>query len=104
MTEADETILALHQKIGALEKQVSLMQVHRDDGELNACSLSVAQLIEDQFAMHHVGGRAQRLAKCQIIVREAFREMLIGERDWRAWRAWKQSFAPHIEEPEGQEP
>ncbi len=102
MTDTDETITALYQQIGALEKKVRLMQVGRDDGDLNACALSVARLIEDQFAMHHPGGQPQRLAKCQIIVREAVREILTGERDWRAWRSWEQSFKPHVEVPDGE--
>ena len=97
LTDADETIMALHQQISDLEKKVRLMQVGREDGSLDSCSLSVAELIEDQFAKHHPGGRGQRLAKCQVIVREAFREMLVGERKFDAWREWKQSFAPTIE-------
>lgn len=82
----------LHKRIGALETQVEKMTVRLSDGGLNVLSLRVAHLVEDQFAQHHPGGRTQRLAKIQVIIREALREIATGEKQWDAWQPG--SFGP----------
>lgn len=84
----------LHQRIDALERQVENMTVRLSDGGLNALSLRVAHLVEDQFAQHHPGGRTQRLAKIQIIIREALREIATGEKRWDAWQPGRLGSAP----------
>jgi hypothetical protein len=37
----------------------------------DSIALDTARKIEDLFAQHHPGGRGQRLAKIQVLVREA---------------------------------
>lgn len=74
------------QRIGELEQKVKVMTVSRTEGGMDTASLHVARLVEDEYAKHHDGGRTQRLAKTQVIIREAMREMLTGERAWNAWR------------------
>lgn len=75
----------LHQRINAAERRVENMQVRLSDSGLDTLSLRCAELVEDQFAQHHRGGRTQRLAKVQLIIREALREIATGERAWDAW-------------------
>lgn len=82
----EEDVSNYIQRIGELERKVTVMTVSRTDTGMNAAALRVAQLVEDEYAKHHDGGRSQRLAKTQIIIREAMREMLIGEPAWNAWR------------------
>lgn len=82
-----ETISNYIQRIGELEQKVKAMTVNRTDAGMNAAALRVAQLVEDEYAKHHDGGRIMRLAKTMVEIREAMREMLVGERKWDAWRA-----------------
>ena len=94
--EEGEERANLYQRINALESLVSKMTKHRTNGGLNQLSLSAAYLVEDQFAGGH-DSRSQRLAKVQIIIREAIRETLTGERKWDAWRPDTSRFAPYVE-------
>lgn len=91
-----EHLSNLYQRINALEGQVSKMTLPRSEGGLNELSLRVATLIEDVLIQSHES-RSQRLAKMQIIVREAIREALIGERKWNAWTPHVQAFSPQPE-------
>ncbi len=81
----EETVSNYIQRIGELERQVRIMTVAQTDVGMNTAALKVAHLVEDEYAKHHDGGRSQRLAKTQVIIREAMREMLTGERAWDAW-------------------
>lgn len=72
----------LHQRIAELENQAARMTKAHTDGGLNSIALDVAILIEDLFAQHHDGGRTQRLARMQIIIREAMRANLTGRVSW----------------------
>ncbi len=80
------TITNLQQEVARLDRIVGIMLKHRTDDGLNTLALRVATLIEDEYAKGHRGGRVQRLAKTQVIAREAIREALVGERRWDAWR------------------
>lgn len=75
----------VRQRLNDAERRIEKMTVPLTETGLNDLSLSVAKLIEDEFVKPHVGGRAQRLAKVQIIVREALREAVSGERAWDSW-------------------
>jgi hypothetical protein len=88
------------QRIESLEARVEKLLVPLSEGGLNTLSLSVARLVDDEFAKHHEGGRTQRLAKIQVIVREAIREATTGERAWDAWSPG--SPAPAPSEPAGE--
>jgi len=96
MEDFSEERANLHQRIGELEIRVQKMTIRLTEDGLDMLSLRAAEIIEDQFAQHHVGGRTQRLAKVQMIVREALREIATGERAWDAWRP-----APNYKTPEG---
>lgn len=85
----DATMLGLQQEVASLRVRLDTMEKHRTEDGLNALALRVALLIEDEYAKSHRGGRTQRLAKSQVIAREAIREALIGERKWDAW--WPKS-------------
>lgn len=73
----------LHQRIGQLKAQIERMELSRHEAGLDDIALNVAHQVEDLFAQHHNGGRTQRLARIQLIVREAMRANLKGETDWR---------------------
>lgn len=45
------------------------------EGGFNSEALDVAHQIEDIFAHHHKGGRAQRLARIQVIIRDAMQKI-----------------------------
>lgn len=75
----------LHQRIGQLETENAAMRRPRTDEGLNAVSLQSAQKIEDLFAEGHIGGRTQRLAKVQVVVRETIRTALHGAAHWNAF-------------------
>lgn len=96
--EAEEERSGYQQRIAALETRIEKMTIGRTDAGLNVLSLQAATQIEDQFAMHHPGGRNQRLAKCQLIIREAMREIIQGEKDWRSWTP--NTFLAPLEKPE----
>lgn len=85
----NETLLNLRMEASSLRTRLDTMEKHRTEEGLNALALRVALLIEDEYAKSHRGGRTQRLAKSQVIAREAIREALIGERKWDAW--WPKS-------------
>lgn len=83
--DQEDYITGLRQNVNSLKRQCDSMQEKRGENGLNQLSLIVAGLVEDQFAMSHAGGRAQRQAKIQVIIREAMRDMLTGERQCNAW-------------------
>lgn len=85
----NETLLNLRMETARLRTRLNTMEKHRTEEGLNALALRVALLIEDEYAKSHRGGRTQRLAKMQVITREAIREALLGERKWDAW--WPKS-------------
>lgn len=97
--DQDEYTSDLMQQISSLKGRISKMASYRSDGSLNSHSLEVAQKIEDLFAQHHAGGRIQRLAKIQILVREAIREALTGERDWKSSSDFKNQQTPSLGGP-----
>ena len=99
MSDFDEERANLYQLIAAADARIEQMLIWRDESELNNLSLRVAHLIEDEYAKHHDGGRSQRIAKTQLIVREAVRECLIGSRQWDAWQPGKFVAPPRY--PEG---
>lgn len=74
----------LHQRIDALERENATMKMMRTDGGLNRAALDAALRIEDLFCQDHIGGRTQRLARVQILVRETMRMMLTGSEIWSA--------------------
>lgn len=74
----------LYQKIGTLKIQNEAMRLPRTDAGLDAVSLQAARHIEDIFAEGHRGGRSQRLAKVQIVIRETVRTALVGGAHWRS--------------------
>lgn len=80
----DEQRAYFHQQVGDLQARVDRMTRAFTDEGLNSIALDVALAVEDLFAQHHDGGRTQRLAKMQVIVREAMRANLSGRTDWRA--------------------
>lgn len=93
----DEERANLHQRIGELEGLVARMEVaHTEDG-LNAISLKCAEHVEDLFAQHHRGGRTQRLARMQLIIREAMRTNLSGKTDWTYPNSLHHITEPHHE-------
>ncbi len=87
----------LRQHIDTLKQRHELMVKPRTEEGLNALALRVALLIEDEYAKGHQGGRPQRLAKMQVIAREAIREALTGERKWDAWTPNSSRFPPQPE-------
>lgn len=81
---ASEAWQQLRQRIGELEQQVKNMQVVLDEESLNVVSLKTAEAIEDLF-IEHRGGRTQRLAHLQIMIRETIRMATTGQHAWNAW-------------------
>lgn len=96
MTLLEEN-MNLRQHIDTLKQRHELMVKPRTEEGINALALRVALLIEDEYAKGHQGGRSQRLAKMQVIAREAIREALTGERKWDAWTPNSSRFAPQPE-------
>jgi hypothetical protein len=86
------------QRIGELEGLVNNMQVALGEGSLDEKALEVARQIEDLFVQSHPGGRSQRLAKIQVLVRETVRVATTGQRRWDAWRPG--GVGPEPREPE----
>lgn len=89
----------LHQRIAMAEIRAERMERAHTDGGLNQIALDVALSIEDLFAQHHAGGRTQRLARMQIVIREAMRANLKGETHWQYPNSVR-----NASKPEGQRP
>lgn len=81
MSECNE-IMNLRHEVSDLRRRVENMAVALTDNGLNDISLRVALAVEDQFAMSHPGGRTQRLAKIQLLVRHAVVLATRGQDRW----------------------
>lgn len=73
------------QMIAALRNRIESMAVALTEKGLDDVSLKVALAIEDQFAQGHSGGRTMRLAKIQIMIRNAVCMATQGQVAWDAW-------------------
>ena len=73
------------QIIATQQNRIERLAVALTETGLNEISLRVALAVEDQFAKDHPGGRSQRLAKIQVMIREAVRAATQGETYWNAW-------------------
>lgn len=85
---------AYQREVNDLRRRIEKMAVALTAHGLDAISLRVAHLVEDQFAQHHSGGRTQRLAKIQMIIRAAIQDATLGERPWDTWEPGSCSPAP----------
>jgi hypothetical protein len=84
LMDDDERINLQHQ-ISDLTRRVENMSVALTQGGLDEVSLRVALAVEDQFAVGHPGGRLQRLAKIQLLIRHAVLLATRGQDRWDAW-------------------
>lgn len=79
--------------------RIEAMKVALTEDGLDRISLRVALAVEDQFAQHHPGGRTQRLAKIQVLIRSAVQGATQGQVAWDAWHPG--SCGPVPREPTG---
>lgn len=77
--EIDQMRLGYMQQIQELQNLLNTMQVKRND--LNGAAFEVAKAVDDIFVRSHESA-SQRTSRVQIIVREAMRTVLEGEKYW----------------------
>lgn len=85
------------QALAAARNRIERLVTPLTRSGLNDVSLRVALAVEDLFAQDHRGGRTQRLAKVQILIRSAIEMATQGEADWNAWHP--NSCGPAPEKP-----
>lgn len=71
----------LHQRIGALETENKNMRLLRTEAGMDEAALDAAREIEDLFVRSQ-GGRSQRLANIQLVIRRVLQIMLEGKPEW----------------------
>ena len=92
------------QIIATQQNRIERMVVALTDTGLDDISLRVALAVEDQFAQNHPGGRIQRLAKIQVIIRSAVQRATQGDAAWNAWSPDSCGLAPDKPRGEGWKP
>ena len=75
----------LQQIIAGLQSRLESIAIVLSRSGLDEVSLRVALAVEDQFAQGHTGGRVQRLAKIQLLIRNAVERATQGQVQWDAW-------------------